>query len=58
MIGGSVSPKRGELSSLTARIIVGSSDTFVDAYMMTLHEPGGKTYTADFLRKLSTDLFR
>lgn len=42
MIGGSHGPKRGELSSLMGRILIGSSDTFVDAYMLTLSGQGGE----------------
>jgi hypothetical protein len=57
MMGGSRGPKRGELSSLMGRILIGSSDTFVDAYMLTLNEQGGESCTADFLIASLTDCF-
>jgi hypothetical protein len=42
LIGGSNGPKRGELSSLMSRILIGSSGNFVDAYILTLDENNGE----------------
>ncbi len=42
MMGDSLVPKRGELSSLQSRILIGGSDTFVDAYMLTMDENCGE----------------
>jgi hypothetical protein len=47
MIGGSHGPKNGELSSLPARILIGCSETFVDAYMLELNNGNGETRTTE-----------
>jgi hypothetical protein len=44
LIGGSNGPKRGELSSLMSRILIGSSGNFVDAYILTLNENNGECF--------------
>jgi hypothetical protein len=44
MMGGSNGPKRGELSSIMSRILIGSSGTFVDAYILTPNEKGGEFF--------------
>ncbi len=43
MIGGSHGPKRGELSSLISRVLIGSSNKFVDAYVLTLNNRDGES---------------
>jgi len=49
MIGGSAGPKPGELSSFMSRVLIGLSDKFVDAYMLTLNEHDGELRVIFFL---------
>ncbi len=49
MIGSTCKPRRGELSSLPARILIGHSETFIDAYMLELEDGNGTVCHMHFL---------